>query len=171
MGRTPKGHPGFYLFKAVRLPPAKYAVISTGALPVARRLTTALNECKIGVCKGTSAASIRCCIRSPVGPAAVSLGNERKIAMRLISDGIEVDVSDGIGAVGHSFLGCLVSKSLQVSSLLGARPVDTKVWQALLYKSSWASEIADVTCCFRGMSLVRCSLLVLDARDNAFATW
>jgi hypothetical protein len=92
MGLTPKGHPGFYLFKAVRLPPAKYAVISTGALPVARRLTTALNECKIGVCKGTSAASIRCCIRSPEGPAAVSLGNDLKIAMRLISAGIEVDM-------------------------------------------------------------------------------
>ena len=75
---------------------------------------------------GTSAASIRCCIRSPEGPAAVSLGNECKIAMRLLSDGIEVGVSDGIGAVGHSLLGCLVSKRLQVSSLLGARPGDTK---------------------------------------------
>ena len=83
-------------------------MISTGALPAARILATVLNECKIGVCKGTSAASIRCCIQSPEGPAAVSLGNERKITMRLISDGIEVDVSDGIGAVGHSFLGCLV---------------------------------------------------------------
>ena len=65
-------------------------------------------------------------MRSPEGPAAVSLGNERNIAMRLISDGIEVDVSDGIGAVGHSFLECLVSKSLQVSSLLEARPGDTR---------------------------------------------
>ena len=121
----------------------------------------------MGVCKCTSAACIRCCIRSPEGPAAVSLGNDRKIAMRLISNGIEVDVSEGIGAVGHSLLGCLVSKSLQVSSLLGARPGDTKVWQALLYNPSWAREIADVTCCFSEMSLVQCCLLVLDARDNA----
>ena len=88
--------------------------------------------------------------------------------MRLISDGIKVDVSDGIGAVGHSLLGCLVSKSLQVSSLLGARPGDTKVWQACCTTHLGpCREIADVTCCFRGMSFVRCSLSVLDARDNA----
>ena len=82
--------------------------------------------------------------------------------MRLISNGIQVDVSDWIGAEGHSLLGCLVSKSLQVSPLLGARPGDTKVWQAILYNPSWAREIADVTSCFRETSLVRCCLLVLE---------
>ena len=58
----------------------------------------------MGVCKGTSAAFIRCCILSLEGPAAVSLGNECKIAMRLISDGIEVDESDWIGTtrLGHT---------------------------------------------------------------------
>ena len=51
---------------------ANYAVISKGTLPAARRLANALSECKIGVCKGTSAASIKCC-----------MGYDHKIAMRL----------------------------------------------------------------------------------------
>ena len=74
------------------------------------------------VCKGTSAASVRFVYGAQKALQQFSLGNDLKIAMRLITDEIEVDVSDGIGAVRHSLLGCLVS------SLLGARPGDTKVW-------------------------------------------
>ncbi|KAL5477543.1 hypothetical protein EMCRGX_G024354 [Ephydatia muelleri] len=61
MGRTSKGHPGLDLFKAVRLPPAKQAVISIGALPVAKRLITALSS-EQGVQQG-----------DPLGPFLFSL--------------------------------------------------------------------------------------------------
>ena len=47
--------------------------------------------------------------------------------MSLISTGIDVDISVGIGAVGHPLLGRLDAKSLQFSSYLGARPGDTSV--------------------------------------------
>ena len=75
MGWTSIGHPGLDFFKAVRLPLTKYAEISMGA---ASRLTIALSECKIGVCIGTSTASMRCIRQSPEGPA-VSLGNDARL--------------------------------------------------------------------------------------------
>ena len=54
-------------------PPARKMATSSGAEPEINRLMTALREWRSGVCKGTSAASMRCCIQRPDGPAAVDL--------------------------------------------------------------------------------------------------
>ena len=48
-------------------------------------------------------------MRRPEGPAAVSLGKDRNIAMIFISAGIKMGVSTlgKIGAIGQSLSGCL----------------------------------------------------------------
>ena len=46
--------------------------IPAGASPATRMLITALREAQMGVGRGTSAASMRCCIRRPDGPLATS---------------------------------------------------------------------------------------------------
>ena len=84
MGRM---SPGVGLFRAVRLPPARKMPTSSGALPEISRLMTARRVWRSGVCKGTSAASIRCCIRRPEGPAAVNLGKDLRMFIRLRSGG------------------------------------------------------------------------------------
>ena len=95
---------------------------SIGAQPEISRLTTARRVWRSGVCKGTSAASIRCCIRRPDGPAAVSLGKDLRMSIRLTSGGNVKSVLhvDGRGMAGQALLGCLLMSSFQVSSLLGA---------------------------------------------------
>ena len=73
-------------------------------------------------------------MRRPEGPAAVSLGKDRNIAMIFISAGIKMGVStlDRVGAIGQSLSGCLDWSSLHVSSVCGATPGEVKTWQALL---------------------------------------
>ena len=61
--------------------------------------------------KGTVAASSRCCILKPEGPAAVSLGKECRMANIFKSRPIVVR-EDGVkGATGGGQLGCLDDKS------------------------------------------------------------
>ena len=123
--------PGTGLFRAVRLPPARKMATSSGALPEISRLMTARSVWRSGVCKGTTAASIRCCIRSPEGPAAVNLGKDLRMSIRLKSGGNVKSLFDGRGMAGQALLGCLLMSRFQVSSLLGATPEDVRTWQAI----------------------------------------
>ena len=84
----------------------------------------------------TSAASIRCWIRRPDGPAAVSLGKDLSMARMLRSRGMGRSISGTIGTVGQALLGCLLTNNCQVTSLLGATPEETRAWHALPYKPS-----------------------------------
>ena len=70
IGRISCVAPSFFLFKAVREPPAMNLAIPAGASPATRMLITALREAHMGVGRGTSATSMRCCIRRPDGPLA-----------------------------------------------------------------------------------------------------
>ena len=65
------------------------------------------------------AASGKCCMRSPEGPAAVPLGKERRV------DKISKAWSNRntSGATGGEQLGCLDCSNCQVASLLGAKPI------------------------------------------------
>ena len=94
--------PGVGTFRAVRLTPARKMAMSSG------------------VCRGTSATSIRCCIGRPEGPAAVNLGKDLRMSIRLTSGGDLKSVLDGRAMAGQALLGCLLMSSFQVSSLLGA---------------------------------------------------
>ena len=75
-------------------------------------------------------ASIKCCIRRSEGPAAVNLGKDLRMFIRLRSGGNLKSVFDGRGIAGQALLGCLLMSSFQVSSLLGATPEDVRTWQA-----------------------------------------
>ena len=92
------------LLRAVRLPPARKMATSIGAQPEISRLTTAWRVWRSGVSKGTSAASIRCCIRRPEGPAAVSLGKDLRMSIRLTSGGNVKSVLHVDGMVGQALL-------------------------------------------------------------------
>ena len=117
MGRM---SPGVGLLRAVRLPPTRKVATSIGAQSEVSRWTTARRVCRSGVCKGPSAASIRCYIQKPEGPAAVSLGKDLRMSIRLTSGGNVKFVLhiDGRGMAGQALLGCLLMSSFQVSSLL-----------------------------------------------------
>ena len=73
MGLTSGGLPSFSLFSAINVPPAKNFDTKGGALPEAKRFTMSLRVAQIGVGSGMIAASSKCCMRSPEGPAAVLL--------------------------------------------------------------------------------------------------
>ena len=78
MGLISWALPSFSLFKAVRLPPARYLETRGGAYPDARRVTMSLRKEHMEVGRGMFATSRRCWTRRPEGPAAVPLGNERR---------------------------------------------------------------------------------------------
>ena len=101
--------------------------MSSVAQPEISRLTTAQSLEEWSLCKGTSAASIRCCIRRPEGPAAVNLGKDLRMAIRLTSGGNVLHVH-GRGMAGQALLGCLLMSNFQVSSLLGATPEEVRIW-------------------------------------------
>ena len=134
-----------FLINAVSEPPARYQDIGIGALPLAKILTTALRELQMEIGKCTSAASIRCCMRSPGGPQAVSLGNERRTDMILNSGGRAVVPGGKVisGRVGIGPLGCFCWSKFHVSGLLGAMPEDVRILQAFPSNPSLALETAD----------------------------
>ena len=75
--------PGVGTFRAVRLPPARKMAMFSGALPEISRLMTSWRLWR----RGTSATSIRYCIGRPEGPAAVNLGKDLRMSIRLTSGG------------------------------------------------------------------------------------
>ena len=89
---------------------------------IAKILITALRELQMEIGKCTSAASIRCCMRSPEWPQAVSLGNERRTDMILNSGGRAVVPGGKVisGRVGIGPLGCFCWSKFHVSETLGA---------------------------------------------------
>ena len=107
--------PGVGMFRAVRLPPARKMAMSSGALPEISRLMTSWRVWRSGVCRGTSATSIRCCIGRPQGPDAVNLGKDLRMSIRLTSGGDLKSVLDGRAMAGQALLGCLLMSSFQVS--------------------------------------------------------
>ena len=104
--------PGVGMFRAVRLPPARKMAMSSGALPEISRLMTSWRVWRSGVCRGTSATSIRCCIGRQEGPAAVNLGNDLRMSIRLTSGGDLESVLDGRAMAGQALLGCVVMSSM-----------------------------------------------------------
>ena len=82
--------------------------MSSGAQPNFSRLTTAQRVWRSGVCKGTSAASTRCCIRRPEGPAEVNLRKDLRMSIRLTS-GRSVTIH-GKGMAGQALLGVLTDE-------------------------------------------------------------
>ena len=98
------------LFRAVRLPPVRKMATSSGAQPEISILTTTRRVWRSGDCKGTSAATTRCCIRRPEGPAAVNLGNDLRMSIRLTPGGNAKSVLhvDGRGMAGQALLVCLL---------------------------------------------------------------
>ena len=95
-------------------------IMSSGALPEISKLMTSWRVWRGGVCRRTSATPIRCCIGRPQGPAAVNLGKDLRMSIRLTSGGDLKSVLDGRAMAGQALLGCLLMSSFQVSSLLGA---------------------------------------------------
>ena len=92
MGLISWALPSFSLFKAVRLPPARYLETRGGALPDARRVTMSLRKEHMEVGRGMFAASRRCWTRRPEGPAAVPLGNERRAPKMLKSGSMDMGI-------------------------------------------------------------------------------
>ena len=89
------------------------------------------------------AASSRCWILKPEGPAAVSLGKECKMASILKSGPIVAEV-DGInGATGGGQLGCLDNNNCHVVSVLGASPDERSRRLAFPNRPALAMETAD----------------------------
>ena len=78
MGLISGGLPSFSLFSAINVPPAKILATIEGAFPEAWRFTMSLRVAHMGVASGIRAASSKCCMRSPEGPAAVPFGKERR---------------------------------------------------------------------------------------------
>ena len=73
---------------------------------------------------GTLATSSRCWTRRPEGPAAVSLGKERRTE-RILKSGSRVRGAEwDDGATGVGQLGCLDFNRCHVVSLFGAIPLD-----------------------------------------------
>ena len=65
-------------------------------------------------------------MRKPEGLAAVNIGKDIRTAIRLKSGGIPVPTDGKVGTEGQAHSGCLETKRLQVSALLGATPGDTR---------------------------------------------
>ena len=82
--------PSFSLFNAINLPPAKSLATKGGALPEARRFMVSLSVAQIDVGSGVKAASSKCCMRRPEGPAAVPFGKERSMDKMSKSGPIEI---------------------------------------------------------------------------------
>ena len=82
--------PSFSLFNAINLPPAKNLATKGGALPDARRFMVSLSVAQIDVGSGVRAASSKCCMRRPEGPAAVPFGTERSMEKMSKSGSIEI---------------------------------------------------------------------------------
>ena len=87
IGRISWGPLGMSLMRAT-MPPAKNLATSIGARPEARRHTTSLSEGQIGVGRWISAASNKCCMRSPEGPHAEALGKDISTESKSKSGGI-----------------------------------------------------------------------------------
>ena len=66
-------------FSLINLPPAKNLDTKGGALPAARGFMSVL---QIDVGSGMRAASSKCCMRRPEGPAAVPFGKERSMILQ-----------------------------------------------------------------------------------------
>ena len=64
--------------------------------------------------RGVLTTSRRCCTLSPEGPAAVSLGKERKVDMMLKSGSKETGAVWATGVTGVGQLGCLSFNSCYV---------------------------------------------------------
>ena len=78
----------------------------------------------------------------PEGPAAVSLGKDRKIAIMLKSGSNETGVVWTTGGTGVGQLGCLDFNSCRVVSLLGAIPLDCRMRQAFPHIPDLPSDTA-----------------------------
>ena len=112
------------------------------------RLTTSRSALQMDVGKGIVAASSRCWILKPEGPAAVSLGKECRMANILKSGPIVAGV-DGInGATGGGQLGCLDNNNRHVISVLGASPEERSRRLAFPNRPALAMETADSICLF-----------------------
>ena len=114
----------------------------------AKILITALRELQMEIGKCTSAASIRCGMRSPEWPQAVSLGNERRTDMILNSGGRAVVPGGKVisGRVGIGPLGCFCWSKFLVFGTLGTMwpmPEDIRTLQAFPYKPFLDLETAD----------------------------
>ena len=71
-----------------------------GALPDDRRLTTSLRAEHMEVDKGMLAASRRCCILRPDGPAAVPFGNDYRTPRILKSGPMDIGTVETCGTCG-----------------------------------------------------------------------
>ena len=121
IGLMSGAQPSLFLFRAIRLPPAKNRDTELGAFPAASILMTDLRDEHMGVGRGMLATSSRCWTRKPEGPAAVSLGNDCRTE-RMLKSGCSVIVSVDwtTGTTGAGQLGCFAFKSCHVFSLFGA---------------------------------------------------
>ena len=124
MGLMSGGQPSLILIKAFKQPPAKNLDTDVGTFPAARILTSCLREEKMDVGSGTLATSSRCWTQRPEGPAAVSLGKERRTE-RILKSGSRVREAEwDAGATGVGQLGCLDFNRCHVILLFGAIPLD-----------------------------------------------
>ena len=131
------------LFRAVKLPPARKVETEVGALPDDRRLTKSLREEHMEVGKGMLAASRRCCILRPDGPAADPFGNVCRTPRMLKSGPMDIGTVGTWGTCGGGQLGCLKSNSFHVLSLFGAMPAERRMPQAFPNIPALANEIAE----------------------------
>ena len=139
MGLISGGLPSFSL---INVPPAKNLATIGGAFPEARRFTMSLRVAHMGVAIGIRAASSKCCMRSPDGPAAVPFGKERRVDKISKPGPTEIGIVFTLGATRGGQLGCLDCSNCQVASLLGANPFDSRTLHALPNKLALPNEIA-----------------------------
>ena len=68
----------------------------------------------MGVASGMRAASSKCCMRNPEGPATVPFGNERRVDKMSKPSPTEIGLAFTLGATGEGQLGCLDCSNCQV---------------------------------------------------------
>ena len=117
------------LFRAVRLPPAMKMAMSSAAQPEISIFTTARRVWGVESAKEPLQHQSGVV---PECPAAVNLGKDLRMSIRLKSGGNvkSVLLVHGRGMAGQALLGCLLMSNFQVSSLFGATPEEVRIWQA-----------------------------------------
>ena len=90
-------------------------------------------------------ASSKCCTDSPEGPAEVPFGKDFRMR-RMSKEGLRVTGSeDDTGDRRTGQEGFLSCNKCNVVSVIGAVPLDKKIWQALPSNSAWPRETAEET--------------------------
>ena len=97
--------------------------------------------------KGMLAASRRCCILRPDGPAADPFGNDCRTPRMLKSGPMEIGIVRTWGTCGGGQLGCLESNSFHVSSLFGAMPAETEINKFLFKMNKFYTALHAVSNC------------------------